>query len=274
MEVRDTQASFQRMKGGLRTFARYVPNAVVKQITVEGVVAELAIQEREMSFFFCDIQGFTTVCEAMNSRPDDLLKFLSEFFTEMAAIVEDTGGTLIEYIGDAILACWNDRSESPVPDHAFAAASASFRMRMRLEELHPVWQKKYVGGPKGAPPIYLRTGVHTGHSWVVSFLAVCLTPPAVLGACHENTLLCLLLQGYIGSNARMKYGLLGEHVNVAMTLEEINKHYNTFTLISEQVRQLLLGTRCGDRKAAQGFGFCGAGAAEPASPGYVCDAPS
>ena len=40
----------------------------------------------------------------MNARPDDLLSFLGEFFAEMAAIVEDTGGTLIEYIGDAILA--------------------------------------------------------------------------------------------------------------------------------------------------------------------------
>jgi len=127
----------------------------------------------------------------------------------MAAIVEDTGGTLIEYIGDAILATWNDRPEAPVPDHAFAAASASFRMRCRLEELHPKWQKRFhnvAAHGKGAPPIYLRTGVHTGHSWV----------------------------GYIGSLSRMKYGLLGDHVEVAMTLEEINKVYGTFTLLSEE----------------------------------------
>ena len=89
-------------------------------------------------------------------------------------------------------------------DHAFAAASASYRMRVRLEELHPIWQKKFHHG-KGAPPIYLRTGVHTGNSWV----------------------------GYIGSLSRMKYGLLGDHVEVAMTLEEINKTYGTFTLLSE-----------------------------------------
>ena len=62
----------------------------------------------------------------MNSRPQDLLEFLGEFFKEMAAIVEDTGGTLIEYIGDAILACWNDRAENPVPDHAFAAVRGLF----------------------------------------------------------------------------------------------------------------------------------------------------
>merc|ERR1711865_67265 len=178
-----------------------------RQITSEGKEATLGISDMEMSFFFCDIQGFTTVCEAMNSRPDDLLKFLGEFFAEMAAIVEDTGGTVIEYIGDAILACWNDRPEKPVADHAFAAASASFRMRLRLEEMHGIWQRKFPGGPKGPPPIYLRTGVHTGHGWV----------------------------GFIGSEARMKDGLLGDHVNVAMELEEINKNYSTFTLISEMV---------------------------------------
>ena len=203
-EVRDIQESFMRMKGGLETFAKYVPLAVVRQITKGGREAVLGIEDKQMSFFFCDIQGFTTVCEAMNSRPHDLLAFLGEFFAEMAAIVEDTGGTLIEYIGDAILATWNDRPEAPVEDHAFAAASASYRMRVRLEELHPIWQKKFYHG-KGAPPIYLRTGVHTGNSWV----------------------------GYIGSLSRMKYGLLGDHVEVAMTLEEINKTYGTFTLVSE-----------------------------------------
>eukprot|EP01048_Picozoa_sp_COSAG05_P001190 COSAG05_NODE_39_length_27555_cov_750.282925_5_plen_914_part_00 len=207
VEVMETQRAFHKMKGGLQTFAKYVPRTVVRQLTSEGKEANLGISDIEMSFFFCDIQGFTTVCEAMNSRPDDLLKFLGEFFAEMAAIIEDTGGTVIEYIGDAILACWNDRPEKPVADHAFAAASASFRMRLRLEEMHPIWQRKFPGGPKGPPPIYLRTGVHTGHSWV----------------------------GFIGSQARMKYGLLGDHVNVAMELEEINKHYNTFTLISEMV---------------------------------------
>ena len=63
IEVRNTQASFRKMKGALKTFAKYVPRAVVKQITAEGNVAELAISDREMSFFFCDIQGFTTVCK-------------------------------------------------------------------------------------------------------------------------------------------------------------------------------------------------------------------
>ena len=203
-EVRDIQVSFMKMKGGLETFAKYVPRPVVRQITTGGREAVLGIEDKQMSFFFCDIQGFTTVCEAMNARPHELLAFLGDFFKEMAQIVEDTGGTLIEYIGDAILATWNDRPEAPVLDHAFAAASASFRMRCRLEELHPQWQKRFHHG-KGAPPIYLRTGVHTGHSWV----------------------------GYIGSLSRMKYGLLGDHVEVAMTLEEINKQYGTFTLISE-----------------------------------------
>ena len=132
-EVRDIQYCFIKMKSGLETFAKYVPRPVVRQITSGGREAVLGIEDKQMSFFFCDIQGFTTVCEAMNSQPEELLAFLGDFFKEMAAIVEDTGGTLIEYIGDAILATWNDRPEAPVADHAFAAASASFRMRCRLE---------------------------------------------------------------------------------------------------------------------------------------------
>lgn len=97
-EVRDIQVSFMKMKGGLETFAKYVPRPVVRQITTGGREAVLGIEDKQMSFFFCDIQGFTTVCESMNARPHELLAFLGDFFKEMAQIVEDTGGTLIEYV--------------------------------------------------------------------------------------------------------------------------------------------------------------------------------
>ena len=71
----------------------------------EGKEAMLGVEPREVTIFFSDIAGFTTIAESLD--PNDLLSLLSEYFTAMAAIIEASGGTLIEFIGDAILAVWN-----------------------------------------------------------------------------------------------------------------------------------------------------------------------
>jgi class 3 adenylate cyclase len=64
-----------------------------------------------------------------------------------------TGGTLIEYIGDAVLACWNNLpGQQAIAEHGFCALLAGWRMRQRLQQLAPEWRRL------GYPPIHLRTG--------------------------------------------------------------------------------------------------------------------
>merc|ERR1712113_819271 len=74
-------------------------------------------------------------------------------------------------------------------------------MHNALEKLLVEWEKK------GTPRIRIRAGLHSAQVFV----------------------------GNLGSNMRMKYGVLGDGVNLASRLEELNKRYKTEAMISEDV---------------------------------------
>ena len=66
--------------------------------------ATLGVTRREVSIFFSDIGGFTSISEQLS--PELLLELLSEYFAGMQTIISRNGGCLLEFIGDAILAIW------------------------------------------------------------------------------------------------------------------------------------------------------------------------
>merc|ERR1719326_1122506 len=102
------------MKGTLESFAKFVPREVVRYLVIKGLDARLDMQYRELTIFFSDIAGFTTICESLS--PKELYLLLFSYFEEMSNIIANSDGTLIEYIGDAILAVWN--APMIVKDHA------------------------------------------------------------------------------------------------------------------------------------------------------------
>ena len=193
-EIRNIQETFLRMKYGLGSFAKYVPYEVVRTMMSRGEEAVLGVAPREITIFFSDIAGFTTICEKM--KPNELLILLSDYFAAMSTLINSSGGTLLEFIGDAILAVWN--APLDVSDHAFQCVDQSIRMNAYLDKMQPVWQGK------GYPPIKIRCGIHTATVFV----------------------------GNIGSPDRMKYGVLGDGVNLASRLEELNKRYATKIMVS------------------------------------------
>ena len=160
----------------------------------KGEEAILGVVPREVTIFFSDIAGFTTICEKM--RPNELLTLLSDYFAAMCALIIESRGTMLEFIGDAILAVWN--APQDVPDHAYQCVDQSVSMHAYLDDMAPTWKEK------GYPEINIRCGIHTATVFV----------------------------GNIGSPDRMKYGVLGDGVNLASRLEELNKRYKTRTMVS------------------------------------------
>ena len=193
-EIRSIQVSFLKMKYGLGSFAKYVPYEVVRQMMSKGEEAVLHCDPKEVTIFFSDIAGFTTICEAM--KPNQLLNLLSEYFAAMSAIIVNGRGTLLEFIGDALLVVWN--APQDVSDHAYQTVEAAIQMNEYLTARAPDWRAM------NFPPIGIRTGIHTATVFV----------------------------GNIGSPDRMKYGVLGDGVNLASRLEELNKRYKTKVMIS------------------------------------------
>mmetsp|Transcript_33653 Transcript_33653/g.39561 ORF Transcript_33653/g.39561 Transcript_33653/m.39561 type:complete len:532 (-) Transcript_33653:140-1735(-) len=197
LEVQSIQRSFATMKTTIQSFAKYVPQDVVYQLVrAKAGIAKLDVEEREVTVLFSDIENFTKICESLGVG-DKLLGLMSDYFTGMSDIISNTGGCLLEFIEDAVLAVWN----APTPEemHAVLAVTAALEMHAYLESMAEEWDAK------GYPRVRIRCGIHTAK----------------------------VLVGNIGAPDRMKYGVLGDGVNTASRLEETNKRYGTRTLISE-----------------------------------------
>lgn len=130
-EVAVMDESLLNMKGSLRSFSYYVPRDLVRGMLQSGQEATLQGQNREMTVYFSDIEGMTSIAE--NMAPDALVEMLSRYFDEMTQVIAAQGGTVDKFIGDAIMAFWG----APVPaaDHAARACEAALRCERRLAEL-------------------------------------------------------------------------------------------------------------------------------------------
>ena len=151
--------------------------------------------EREMSVYFSDLAGFTTISENLSAK--DLVTLLNEYLTEMTDLVLAHGGIVDKYIGDAVMAFWG----APLRDkeHALHAVSCAIAMRKRCAELRAGWLERF------GHELHARAGVNSGGAVV----------------------------GNMGSKHKYNYTVMGDMVNLAARLEGANKPYGTYLMISE-----------------------------------------
>jgi adenylate cyclase len=168
---------------------------VVKQLIDSPEHLELGGEEREITAFFSDLQGFTSISESLT--PAEIVELLNEFLTEMTNIILKHEGTVDKFEGDAIIAFFG--APNMLEDHAVRSCRASIDMQKRLSELRKRWKDT------GKSELRMRIGLCTG----------------------------LAVVGNMGSKNRMDYTMMGDTVNTASRLEGINKLYGTYTLISE-----------------------------------------
>ena len=173
------------------TFGKYVSPRVVDRLVDDP--PELGGEDKELTVFFSDIRGFTTLSE--NMAPQELVNHLNVYFTAMTNLLMDYGGTLDKYIGDAIMGFWG----APLPqvDHAVRGCKCALAMMNKLNELNASWPE-----PKR---LNVGIGVNSG----------------------------IITVGNMGSPLRMNYTLTGDHVNLASRLEATNKEYGTNIIVSE-----------------------------------------
>jgi len=176
-------------------FSTYLAPAVVNQLIASPGNLELGGEDRNITAFFSDVQGFTSISEALT--PNELVELLNEFLTEMTDIILKHEGTVDKFEGDAIIAFFG--APNVLKNHAERTCSACIKMQKRLAELRENWKEK------GKPQLKMRIGLCTGNAVV----------------------------GNMGSESRMDYTMMGDTVNTAARLEGINKIYGIYTLISE-----------------------------------------
>ena len=146
-EIELMNRALGKMKGGLRSFARYVPRDLVRAVLASGQDASLSGETRELTVYFSDIAGFTTLAESMT--PAALVQFLGKYFDEASQIIATEHGTVDKYLGDGIMAFWG--APAPLEDHASRACLAALASHRMIEDL----------AAKGTP-ISARIGIATG----------------------------------------------------------------------------------------------------------------
>ncbi len=129
---------------------RYHSPAVVSRILQsEGQDGEMRAQEREVTVMFCDLVGFTTICEQL--APGETAALLNAFLTRMTDVVFEHEGTLDKFLGDALLAVFGAPLDQP--DHAQKAVEAALAMRRALVELN---------ARQEGPALEMRIAISTG----------------------------------------------------------------------------------------------------------------
>ncbi len=185
------------MRTGLRSFQKYVPADLVRILVHKGMGDQIGGSRKDITIFFSDIKSFTTIAEKI--PPEELMQHLCDYFDVVSTIIRENYGNIDKYIGDAVMAFWN----SPLPDdkHCYHACISALQFQNKLSQLNKIWKES------GKPELPTRIGIHTGYAIV----------------------------GNLGSSTRVNYTAIGDNINLASRLENINRIYGTKIIVSDSV---------------------------------------
>jgi adenylate cyclase len=128
-QARVSQLLVEETKRRERLQRYHSPGVINRILHAEGASdGRFTTQERDLTVMFCDIVGFTAMCERM--PPLSVGEILNDFFARMADVIFEYEGTLDKFIGDAILAVFGAPLEQA--DHARRAVAAALGMRTEL----------------------------------------------------------------------------------------------------------------------------------------------
>ena len=179
-------------------FSQYLSPLVIDQLVANPGLLNLGGEKREISIFFSDIQGFTTISEKFKDDPPKLTELLNDYLSFMTDTILESGGTIDKYEGDAIIAFWN--APLNYADHAARAIHASLTCQQLLAARQDFFEEKF------GVRLLTRVGLNTGYAVV----------------------------GNMGSSKRFDYTMLGDAVNLAARLEGLNKQFGTYLMCTDE----------------------------------------
>jgi adenylate cyclase len=176
------------------TFGQYLSPKVVEVITKDPSKLSLGGEKRDMTAFFLDIAGFTTMSEKMT--PEQLTKMLNNYLSGLTDVILKYDGVVDKYIGDCIMAFWNAPLDQK--DHRKLACLAAVDCMGEIARLNTELTE-FAIKPSA------RIGLNSG--------------PMVVGN--------------MGSKTRLSYTVMGDSVNLASRLEGANKYFHSKIMVSE-----------------------------------------
>ncbi|WP_169543410.1 adenylate/guanylate cyclase domain-containing protein [Sneathiella aquimaris] len=181
-ELDEASEAYNTMLRGLSWFENYVPKSLVRKLMETG---DAHSESRSVTVMFTDIVSFTPLAERMSS--EEVADMLNHHFELVTRCIEDEGGTVDKFIGDAVMAFWGAPENQT--DHAARACRAAKAIREAIMADNKIRREKDLD------PIRMRIGIHSG----------------------------TLVVGNIGSSGRINYTVVGDTVNISQRIEQLGK---------------------------------------------------
>ncbi len=163
-------------------------------------------RDADVTLLFCDIAGFSRISEQLS--PTATFEWINAVMEMLSQCVLATKGTLVDYIGDELIAMWG--APLAVADHASAAAETAVMMMNSLKTLN----EKFALPPGESTQIGI--GLNSGRVRV----------------------------GNTGTEHKLKYGPLGSDVNIASRVQGATRYLRTPALITGATAKQLNGKFC------------------------------
>lgn len=191
-------------------FRRYVPAPVAARLTrgqsIEG-------GEREVSVLFVDIRGYSTLSEGRGAGA--VFSLVNRYTEAVSAVIQRRGGTVVEFLGDGLMAVFG--APEPLPQHARAAVEAARDVAgtVRAIALSPDDSR-----PGGSVPIAVGVGVASGRAFV----------------------------GNVRTNDRLVYTAIGDVVNLASRIERLTRELDAAVAIDAHTHDAAGSSTAGFRR--------------------------
>ncbi|WP_038966598.1 CHASE2 domain-containing protein, partial [Bradyrhizobium diazoefficiens] len=115
-----------------KSFAFYLAPEVIETMVASGKMPALGGEMRNVTMFFSDLSGFSSIAETMT--PGELVTLMNEYLSAMTDIIEGHGGYVDKYIGDSIVAMFGAPADDPA--HARNAVRAALKCHEKLADLN------------------------------------------------------------------------------------------------------------------------------------------
>jgi len=186
--------------------AKYLSPQLYNSIFTSKKEVKIGSKRKKLTIFFSDIKNFIKTTDHL--EPEDLTYILNSYLNEMSSIALKYGATIDKFIGDAILIFFGDPESKGVKEDALLCVSMAIEMKAKMQELRTKWLQDGI-----TQPFEVRMGINTGYCTVGNF----------------------------GSESKLDYTIIGNHVNLANRLEsnaqvnEVLISKDTYLLIKESV---------------------------------------
>ncbi len=180
-----------------KVFGRYLTDEVAEALLDSPDGLSLGGERREITILMADIRGFTSLSSHLD--PEDVLTLVNNFLAGMTEVIVRYGGTIDEFIGDAILVLFG--APRAMDNHAERAVACAIEMQMAMTRVNQL------NVQAGFPCVETGIGINTGE----------------------------VVIGNIGSETRAKYGVVGHNVNFTSRIEAYTQGGQI--LISERTQQ-------------------------------------